>query len=315
MGQFEIEVAAPGPTTLEQLIADNPLLMMEAAIVEQLRRNPNIDLHPLLLNAALINHYQGRRELAILYQAYFSVARSAGLPFLMCTPTWRANRRQMTQAGLKSDINGDAVRFMRALRDNWQAAPESALIGGLVGCRNDCYQPDLALPRDESAIFHRWQVRKLAAAGADFLIAETLPGLTEAAGIADAMADTGLPYLISFVIARNGRILDGNSLPEAIELIDSSTVSRPLGYMVNCAHPRFLCADRQPALLFDRLIGCQANASSLDHCDLDRAVDLQADDIDEWGREMRQLNRRYRVKILGGCCGTGIAHLRTLVES
>ena len=51
----------------------------------------------------------------------------------------------------------------------------------------------------------------------------------------------------------------------------------------------------------------------MDHCELDGASELQSDDVADWGRLMRGLNRDFSVKILGGCCGTGVAHLRALV--
>ncbi len=80
--------------------------------------------------------------------------------------------------------------------------------------------------------------------------------------------------------------------------------------MVNCAYPTFLCAAKQPAKLFNRLIGYQANASSLDHCDLDGTDQLKTENVSDWGEVMLELNRSYGVKILGGCCGTGVEHLR-----
>ena len=97
-------------------------------------------------------------------------------------------------------------------------------------------------------------------------------------------------------------------------VVDQASAGRPLGFMVNCAHPSFLCAGSQPPSLFDRLIGFQANASSLDHAELDGAAGLRADDLESWGEEMMGLSRRYGVKILGGCCGTGVEHLRYLAE-
>ncbi len=96
------------------------------------------------------------------------------------------------------------------------------------------------------------------------------------------MEKTGTPYIISFVISRNGHILDGTSLSHAIELIDSETNQKTSGYMVNRAYPSFLCAPTQPKRFYDRLIGFQANASSLDHCDLDGAEELETDDISDW---------------------------------
>ena len=85
--------------------------------------------------------------------------------------------------------------------------------------------------------------------------------------------------------------------------------------MVNCSYPTFLCAEKQRTNLFGRLIGYQANASSLNHCDLDGSTQLERENVAEWGEEMLTLNRKYGMKILGGCCGTGVTHLRYLVEA
>jgi len=120
--------------------------------------------------------------------------------------------------------------------------------------------------------------------------------------------------VISFVIDRDGGLLDGTSLADAVRTIDDAVNSLPLGYMINCAYPTFLRAEAQPPELFERLIGFQANASSLDHAELDGSPRLQADDIPSWGDEMLTLHRRYGVKILGGCCGTGVEHLRYLAD-
>ncbi len=38
-------------------------------------------------------------------------------------------------------------------------------------------------------------------------------------GIAQAMAESDLPYIISFVIGKDGRILDGTSLENAISIL------------------------------------------------------------------------------------------------
>ena len=84
--------------------------------------------------------------------------------------------------------------------------------------------------------------------------------------------------------------------------------------MINCAYPSFVNADSQPEAVLSRLIGYQANASSLDHSDLDCAENLHADDIQDWGRRLIELNKKYDVRILGGCCGTGANHLQYIVD-
>ena len=299
---------------MKQLIEDSQLILMEAAIVEQLRRSDNIKLHQKLVNAPLIYDHAGREVLSNLYQSYIDIAAEADLPFLMCTPTWRANKSRVLNSNVSQSINTDASYFMKSIRDSQKNCELIIKIGGMIGCKNDCYLPDEGLSISDSELFHSWQIEQLANAGVDFLIAETLPNITEAAGISKAMAATGLPYIISFVINRNGNVLDGTSLIEAIDFIDSNSSTKPLGYMVNCAYPGFLSAEQQPVELFSRLIGCQANASSLDHCELDNADLLLVEEISEWGDAMLDLNKGYGMKILGGCCGTGREHLQYLVD-
>lgn len=283
---------------------------MEASIVESLRRSDDISLHPILMNAPLIYEEAGRKALSRLYQGYIDIALEAKRPFLMCTPTWRANHSRVMETKTKRTINIDIANFLKELRDTQGAGKENIKIGGMIGCKNDCYKPEEALSAEEAEQFHSWQLGQLKQGGVDFLIAETLPDIDEAIGIARAMESTGLPYIISFVISRDGRVLDGTDLKTAINIIDAETKRQALGFMVNCAYPSFLCAASQPPEVFKRLLGYQANASSMDHCDLDGAEELHQEDTAEWGDLMLDLNRSHGVKILGGCCGTGEEHLR-----
>jgi len=299
---------------MQRLLDGNDLVLMEAAVVERLRRSAGVELHPVLVNAPLIYDAAGRRAMRDIYQAYLDIAAGAELPFLMCTPTWRTNRQRVSDTGIDEAINIDAVHFLGELREKARQGPESIRIGGMIGCKNDCYLPQQALDAAEAETFHAWQIGQLKEGGADFIIAETLPAIGEAVGIARAAERAGLPYFISFVISRDGRVLDGTPLSEAIARIDASTGVQPLGYMVNCAYPTFLCAANQPAALFRRFSGYLANASSLDHCDLDGAEELKSESVEDWGEAMLDLHGNYGVKILGGCCGTGAEHLRYLAR-
>lgn len=299
---------------MRELLNDNDLVLMEASIVECLRRSGAVEFHPQLIHAPLIYDPAGRLALEGLYQSYIDIAADAEKPFLMFTPTWRANHARVTAAGMTATINVDAAHFLQALREKQGAQKDRIRIGGMIGCKNDCYKPEEGLSAAQAEQFHAWQIEQLQQGGVDFLIAQTLPSVSEATGIARAMEKTGLDYIISFVISRAGRVLDGTDLATAIAVIDAKTEKHPLGYMVNCAYPSFLCADVQPAGVFERLIGYQANASSLDHCELDGAADLQQEDIGSWGELMLDLNRTHGVKLLGGCCGTGTEHLRYISQ-
>ncbi|MFK5924789.1 MAG: homocysteine S-methyltransferase family protein [Verrucomicrobiota bacterium] len=302
---------------MKKLLEESPLILAEAAIAERLRRMEDVTLHPLLFNTPLIYDPVGAQKMSALYFQYIDLARHHQLPLLLAAPTWRLDQDRITQADVPSTINTDAVNYMLTLRD--QALKKTVSppikVGGLLGPKNDCYSPEQALSIEEAGAFHQKQARELSAAGVDFLDAQTLPSVSEALGLARAMTATGTPSIVSFCINRQGQVLDGHSLEEAIRLIDSQLDQPLLGYMVNCAYPAFLCPEQQSEFVFSRLIGFQANASSLDTCDLEKASETQQDSLEDWGDRMIQLNQKYRLPILGGCCGTTDEHLRYIAEN
>lgn len=301
-------------TDFKKLLAHNDLILAEAALVERLRRSDSITLHPRLVHALYIYDGAGQKELSQIYNEYISVAHNAGVPIVICTPTWRVNIERLSKANESRDVNKDSTDFLKKLRNEWSSWKENIAIGGMVGCKNDCYTPAQGLSPRDAYEFHSWQLNKLADAGVDFLIAETLPAVPEATGIAQAMAQTGMPYIISFAISKKGKILDGNTLQYAFEEIDATCEPPPIGYMINCSYPSFLNADKQPASIISRLIGFVANASSLDQSELDGADALKVDDVSDWGNRMIALNKKFGVKILGGCCGTNAQHLQYIVD-
>ncbi len=300
---------------LEKALAEYDFILTEAAVIETLKREAEIALHPELVNALLIYDEIGRRSIAKLINNFIALARNIDVPITITTPTWRANRERLAAVGEVRDVNADAVAFINEIKASWGAWRDKIIVGGLMSCKNDCYLPEEGLSRVEAEVFHSWQSHRLSAAGVDFLVAQTLPALPEAVGLARAMAATSTPYVISFVINREGRLLDGHSLAEAIAVVDTDLEKPPLGYMVNCAYPSFLKAEREPDAVLSRLIGFQANASSLDHDQLNEAEKMQVDEVSDWGRRMVAFNRNFGLSILGGCCGTGVEHLNYLINA
>lgn len=297
--------------TLNGLLERHTLILAEAAIAERLRRMAGVTLHPTLFNSPMIYDGHAGKLMGDLYREYIGIARSAGVPILLAAPTWRLDRDRITHAGVPGTINRDAVAYMRQLRD--ATGYGQAVVGALLGPRNDCYDPQAALPADEAEAFHHWQADELANAGAGYLLAQTIPAVSEAEGMARAMTATGALSIISFCINRNGRVLDGCPLDEAIARVDEATAGALMGYMVNCSHPTFLHPEEMNAGALRRLIGFDANASSLDHQDLEGSATTRQDSRETWVEEMLKLNRDHGVKILGGCCGTDDSYLKGLV--
>lgn len=296
------------------LLEKNKFILAEAAVVERLRRNKSIEIDPKLVNAPLVFSEKGRAALRSLYQEYIDIAVASDRPLLLSTPTWRANKERVVASNYPKDINVEAAKFLKELVAK-QTKAVNAKVGGLIGCKNDCYLPEEGLSLNEARDFHQWQIVELASAEVDFLMAVTLPCVEEAAGIAQAMEATGLPYIISFVIGADGKVLDGTELHAAIAYVDANTTTKPLGYFINCSYPSFLNLETLRQVPPGRLIGLQANASSLSHAHLEGSKELKSESVAEWGNLMVQLNRDFGVKVLGGCCGTDDKHLKYLTEN
>jgi homocysteine S-methyltransferase len=302
--------------TLQQILDENDFILTEAAVVERLRRSEGVRLDPMLVHAPLIYSEEGRIALSAIYNEYLAIAKGRDLPMLICTPTWRANKERVSKVGGDSRINQDSVTFLRDLVEARCDGPDfDVRIGGTLGCMNDCYLPEEALSAELSEDFHTWQVNELADGGVDYLIAVTLPEIQEAIGLARAMAQSGLPYFISFVVGKDGHVLDGTPLDQAITLIDNILERPPTGYFVNCSYPSYLDISDFSADGASRLVGFQANASSLSHSELEGASEVKAEPIVDWTASMKRLNSQLGVKVLGGCCGTDARHLHSLVEA
>jgi len=293
------------------LITARTPMLTEGSIYERLRRDPQVRFDPQLCHGAMV--YDQAETLAAAHGVYIDVAKKAGLPILIFTDTWRSTTERVAASAFAGrTVNEDNAAFLKRLAGE---SGHRVFVGGLTGCRGDAYRPEQALDTDAAERFHRPQIEALAASGVDFLFAATLPAVSEAAGIAKAMAATGVPFFISFVIRGNGALLDGTMLADAIERIDA--VAPPTAYAVNCVHPSAFLEgirkmENRPDLL--RRIACfQANASACDPDELDNCATLLSDEPVSLAHGIAAA-RDYGLFILGGCCGTDERHIAALAD-
>jgi homocysteine S-methyltransferase len=307
-------------TSFADILEKSPRILGEGAVIERLRRNGNLELDPYLVNSAFIYEAAKREALETICRQYLDIGREFGLPLLISTPTWRASRARIEAAGYAGvDVNGDNVRFFEAMRRSYGRYAEKIVICGLMSCRGDAYNPAEALSVDEALAFHAWQAARLAEAGTDFLLAATLPALSEATGLASALAATGKPYMLSFVARPEGTMLDGTPLKNAIAHIDAAVTPRPLAYLINCTHVSFARAalvheSNSSPMVRQRIIGLLANTAALSPEELDGSAGLVEEDPDTFGQTVAGLGRELGLKILGGCCGTDDRHIMALAS-
>jgi len=295
-----------------------PCILGEGAVIERLRRYGGLELDPYLVNSAFIYENAKRAALEAIFRQYLDIGREFGLPLLLSPPPGRASRERIDATGYAGvDVNGDNARFLHALLKSYGGYAENVVICGLMSCRGDAYSPGDALAVDEALKFHSWQAEKLAEAGVDFLLAATLPAFSEATGLAFALAATGKPYVLSFIVRPEGTMLDGTPLKDAIAAIDATVTPRPWAYMINCTHASFarsalLHITNSSALVRQRVIGLLANTAAVSPEDLNDSTSLVEEDPGIFGNSVAALHRELGLKILGGCCGTDDRHIRSL---
>jgi S-methylmethionine-dependent homocysteine/selenocysteine methylase/ribosomal protein S18 acetylase RimI-like enzyme len=293
-----------------------PTVLMEGALGERLKREYRLQPDDHVGLASLVYDPRGRAALAELWNEYADIAHRHGLPILAATPTRRANRERVAESRYDGSIVRDNVSLLRSVQER---SPADVHVGGLMGCRGDAYRATDVLPVAEAREFHSWQAELFADAGAEFLYAGIMPALPEATGMAQAMGDSGLPYIISFMIQRDGRLLDGTTIDAAIRSIDGAVETQPVCYLTNCVHPDVLYqALSQPFnatnVVRDRLWGIQANASRLPPQELDASATLESSDPSELAHDMMRLRDDKKLRVFGGCCGTDGAHLEEIAR-
>lgn len=306
----------------EAAVREGAFILTDGGIETRIMFETDVPLPPHVQAAALVADPTGGPVLRRIYESYVDVARSFGLPVIIGTPTFRASLNFALRAGLGGAdvvrrLNSDAAAMHREIRDHSNHRP--VFVAGVIGPSGDAYLPEESLSARQAREYHFPQAEVLAGSGVDFLYAPTFPAVEEALGAAEAMAETGLPYVVSFVLERDGRVLDGSPLHAAIERIDAAASPAPLFYSISCVHPSIAArALRDEAVFSDlvarRLNEFKANASPLSPEELVGLDHTEGDDPERFATAMWEIHEDFGPRVLGGCCGTDDRHIRALAH-
>ena len=268
----------------------------------------------------LLRDEEGTAVLRNYYRPYIEFARTHGYGFILDSVTWRANRDWAEKLGDTSEdlaaANRDSIRMLEDLRAEYETAAMPMVISGAIGPRGDGYVAGAIMSAREAADYHGEQIATFATTSADMVTAYTMTNSAEAAGITKAAAKHAIPAVISFTLETDGRLPSGETLGEAIAVVEAAPV-RPAYYMINCAHPtHFAHVFTGQDAWIERLKGLRANASCRSHAELNEASDLDAGNPVELGAQYADLLRRLpHLTVFGGCCGTDHRHVQCISES
>ena len=291
------------------------LAMTDGGIETVLVFHDGIDL-PDFAAFPLLYQPEGRAAMQRYFESFLDLAARTGLPFVIGTPTWRANRDWGERLGYsEADLvtaNEDAVAFVREVA----AGRMDVVVEGVLGPRGDGYLISTRMRADEAAEYHDAQIAALKAAGVDRVTALTLTYPDEAVGVIRAARARDIPVVVSFTVETDGRLPDGTPLADAIAQVDAATDGAALFFMVNCAHPTHIALGLDGSAATARIGGVRVNASKLSHAELDVATELDDGDPVALARDHAALRSALpNIQMLGGCCGTDARHVGEIIEA
>ncbi|HXN61408.1 MAG TPA: homocysteine S-methyltransferase family protein [Acidimicrobiales bacterium] len=301
-------------------LASPTVMLSDSGMETDLIFHEGFDL-PLFASFTMLDDPARTDALRNYYRRHVQVARDAHVGFLLEAPTWRASIVWARQLGLDetavADVNSRAIDLMIQLRDEAGDMQGPLVISGLIGPRDDAYNPAQRTSTDEAERYHEAQIRTLAQTEADLVTALTLTYPAEAIGIARAARTARVPVVISFTVETDGTLPDGSSLGHAIAAVDDATDSYPAYFGINCAHPsHFLGVLDASEEWTSRIKMIRANASRCSHAELDEAETLDDGDPHELSREYAEIRERLpHINVLGGCCGTDVRHMRSIAQA
>lgn len=304
--------------TFDEIYKNSEIILTEGAIVERLKSEFNAELDKWINHAGLI--YTNPHLLESLYRQYISIGQKYDLPIMIMTPTRKVNVESLKRSQCNGkNLLADSCTFLNQIKKSYLKYSEKIFVGGLLGCKGDAYSGEKVLGIEEAYMFHKQQTAQFNRSDIDFLFAGIMPEINEAIGMAKAMAETNIPYIISFMLRKDGCLMDGTVLYEAIDAIDNEVFPNPVCYTTNCIHPTnliqgILKIKNKNNQFLERFKGIQANASLLTPEELNNCSVLQQDDFENIISEMCFLQNEFNFRIFGGCCGTTHKFIESLTE-
>jgi S-methylmethionine-dependent homocysteine/selenocysteine methylase len=197
---------------------------------------------------------------------------------------------------------------LRAVAIAREAVPANQRVAGSLAPLEDCYRPDLS-PGTRSRSEHREVARALAQAGVELLLCETFPSETEAVVAVEEAACTGVETWIALTGGPDGSLMTPDAMRHAAQ---ACVAAGARAVLVNCVAATRTLPYVEALADLGVAVGAYANAGDEPDrigwaaCDDPRAGDAYARLAASW--------IAAGATVVGGCCGTGPAHIARLSE-
>ena len=277
---------------------NSKLLLLDGATGTELNRR-GVDTGLPLWSANALTTDVGLNVLKQVHLDYLNAGAD-----IITTNTFRTNRRAL--AGKSFSARELTLLAVGTAREAVAEFGKPGLVAGSLSTLEDCYRPDLVPSDDECLAEHTERIDHLVEGGVDLLLIETMNSIREAVIAAKIAAATGMPVWVTFVCDTKGRILSGESITQAAELL------MPLGVKalgVNCMPAHTIA---QP--LNELRTNCGEDFPLMAYGNIGFADDEQGwvntDSTDPEG--YLQYAKAWPAQIIGACCGSTPDHIRKL---
>jgi S-methylmethionine-dependent homocysteine/selenocysteine methylase len=234
---------------------------------------------------------------------------------IITTNSYGIIRAELAKEGIEhrfAELNHMAGALAQEARDR---SGRKAFIAGSLPPLRGSYRPDLVGGFAEIEPLYEEQA-SLLAPYSDVMLCETMSSAAEAVAAVSAAARTGKPVWVSWTLHEDnsGRLRSGETVTAAAKAIAHLPVS---AFLVNCCSPESITAAMpELARLKGGIAGGYANAFKPVPADWvmeeDGLLPLRDDlDPESYAHHAHHWQARG-AKILGGCCGTGPAHIARL---
>lgn len=171
-----------------------------------------------------------------------------------------------------------------------------------------CFRPDLA-PAAEQALGEYLEIFAVVReAGADLALLETVNSITEARVALEAAKEVGLPCWVSFVCDQQGRLFTGETLEEAVRVLEPAGAD---AILLNCAPPPDIAAGMRELCRRAKVpTGAYPHIGRFDPPEWFFTDEYPPSKYTAEAAAWKKLGAR----ILGGCCGTTPDHIAALSE-
>ncbi len=293
------------PSPLSTQLTRGEIILLDGALGTELERRGVSTQLPLWSAQAVRDSPDRVRE---VHEDYVRAGAD-----ILTAATFRTTPRALGKAGMAADadrLTRAAIALCVEARERVGGGRE-VFVAGSMAPLEDCYAPELVPPALAADREHAEQAERLARAGAELLLVETMGTIREAVAAVRAAKKTGLLVLASFICRNGSEILGGELLADAVRGVEAIGADAVL---VNCTPVDVmpLCLDAMSRAT-SLPIGCYPNAGTPEMAkgtwqfDPSMSPERFAGSAQEWLRRGAQ--------IVGGCCGTGPDHIRALRES